>query len=80
MKNKLDRKNFWRRIYLSVFFLILALPLLNLPPWFSPPAWGKTIVFRSILCLIGLIFIWQILFRPEKQGFFLNKKAKRQKE
>jgi O-antigen ligase/Tfp pilus assembly protein PilF len=76
MKNKLDRKNFWRRIYLSVFFLILALPLLNLPPWFSPPAWGKTIVFRSILCLIGLIFIWQILFRPEKQGFFLNKKAK----
>lgn len=76
MKNKFIQKNLLRRIYLCAFVLILALPLLSLPPWFSPPAWGKTIVFRSILSLIALIFLWQILFRPEKQGFLVTKQAK----
>jgi tetratricopeptide (TPR) repeat protein/O-antigen ligase len=43
------------------FFLILALPLLNLPPWFSPPDWGKTIVFRIILSILIFVFIYEIL-------------------
>ena len=52
-------------LYLIGFFLILALPLLNLPPWFSPPDWGKTIVFRIVLSILIFIFIWQILFRKD---------------
>jgi len=47
--------------YLMGFFLILALPLLNLPPWFSPPDWGKTIVFRIILSILIFVFLSQIL-------------------
>ncbi len=46
--------------YLVGFFLILALPLLNLPPWFSPPDWGKTIVFRIVLSILIFLFICQL--------------------
>lgn len=53
--------NRFRWLYLVGFFLILALPLLNLPPWFSPPDWGKTIVFRSILSILIFVFLYQIL-------------------
>ena len=42
-------------------FIILALPLLNLPPWFSPPDWGKTIVFRIVLSVLIFLFLCQIL-------------------
>ncbi len=57
-----DSKLRW--VYLIGFCLILALPLLNLPPWFSPPDWGKTIVFRIILSILIFLFIWQILSKP----------------
>ena len=50
-------KFYW--FYLIGFFLILALPLLNLPPWFSPPDWGKTIVFRIVLSILLFFFILQ---------------------
>lgn len=50
-------------IYLTGFFLILALPLLNLPPWFSPPSWGKTIIFRSILAIMLFLYIAQTFIR-----------------
>jgi putative inorganic carbon (HCO3(-)) transporter len=49
------------KIYLVGFFLILTLPLLNLPPWFSPPDWGKTIVFRVILSILIFALLSQIL-------------------
>lgn len=55
MKNKF----YW--FYLSGFFLILSLPLLNLPPWFSPPDWGKTIVFRIVFSILFFLFIYQVL-------------------
>ena len=51
-----------RWVYLVGFFLILALPLLNLPPWFSPPDWGKTIIFRIVLSILIFLFIYQLLF------------------
>lgn len=51
------------------FFLILALPLLNLPPWFSPPDWGKTIIFRIILSVLIFIFFWQILSQEAYSTF-----------
>jgi len=59
--NLMKNKFYW--IYLLGFFLILSLPLLNLPPWFSPPDWGKTIVFRIILSILIFLFIYQILAR-----------------
>lgn len=51
--------------YLVGFFLILALPLLNLPPWFSPPDWGKTIVFRIILSILIFVFLYEILSKKQ---------------
>lgn len=44
-----------KQLFLKGFLLILALPLLNWPPWFSPPDWGKTIVFRIAMSI--LIFL-----------------------
>ena len=55
---KTENKYLW--LYLTGFFWISVLPLLNLPPWFSPPDWGKTIVFRIIVAIMLSIFIWQI--------------------
>ncbi|KPJ56660.1 hypothetical protein AMJ49_04320 [Parcubacteria bacterium DG_74_2] len=49
-----DSKIKW--FYLIGFFLILALPLLNIPPWFSPPDWGKTIMFRIIFSVMLFVF------------------------
>jgi len=55
-----------RRVYLIGFFLILALPLLNLPPWFSPPDWGKIIFFRIALSILIFFFVWQILYQKNR--------------
>jgi len=67
MKNKgkilSENKLYW--LYLIGFFLILALPLLNLPPWFSPPDWGKTIVFKIILAILIFVFLWQVLSKKQ---------------
>ena len=52
-----ENKFHW--IFLLGVFLILFLPLLNLPPWFSPPDWGKTIVFRIVLSILLFFFILQ---------------------
>ena len=52
--------NPFRRLYLIGFFLILSLPLLNLPPWFSPPDWGKTVVLRIVTSCLLFLFLWQI--------------------
>lgn len=57
----METKNKYLWIYLTGFFLILALPLLSLPPFFSPPDWGKTIIFRSIMAILLFVFIWQTL-------------------
>jgi len=65
-KNQRPTSNNLYWVYLIGFFLILALPLLNLPPWFSPPDWGKTIVFRIILSILIFIFLWQILSNGER--------------
>ncbi len=66
MKNDSPVQNKFYWVYLIGFFLILALPLLNLPPWFAPPDWGKTIVFRIVLSILIFLFIYQLLFRKEK--------------
>jgi O-antigen ligase len=75
MKNKhsFSQKNQPSRLFLIGVFLILALPLLNVPPWFSPPDWGKTIIFRIINSILIFLFVYQFLSRP-KNIFLANDK------
>ena len=61
LQSKFNTENKYYWLYLVGFFLILALPILNLPPWFSPPDWGKTIIFRIILSILIFLFIWRSL-------------------
>lgn len=70
--NKNENKFYW--IYKIGFFIILALPILTLPPYFAPPDWGKTIVFRSILAILLFLFIFQILFRKNELKIPIIKK------
>jgi len=49
-----------KRIFLPAIYAILALPLVNLPPLFSPPDWGKTIIFRIVFSI--LLFFFLLLF------------------
>jgi O-antigen ligase len=46
---------------LTGFILILALPLLSIPPWFSPPSWGKVILFRILVSVLLFFAAWFIL-------------------
>ena len=64
-QENVNSKNKFYWLHLTGFFVILSLPLLNLPPWFSPPDWGKTIIFRIILSLMIFLFIWQILYKTK---------------
>jgi len=61
--NKINKLLHW--VCLIGFFLILLLPLLNLPPWFSPPSWGKTILFRNIVAILLFLYIAQTLIKKE---------------
>jgi len=69
MESNTQTQNKLHWVYLVGFFLILMLPLLNLPPWFSPPGFGKTIVFRIILSILIFLFIWQILSKKHTNTF-----------
>ncbi len=66
--NENDKLN-W--VYLAGFFLILALPLLNISPWFSPSSWIQAILFRSLLAILVFIYLFKekINFQKIKKGF-----------
>ncbi|MCH7604410.1 O-antigen ligase family protein [Patescibacteria group bacterium] len=51
-------ENILRTLILIGFFVIAALPLLSMPPWFSPPAWGKTLAFRTVLSILLFLSLW----------------------
>jgi len=68
MKNNSQNKFYW--LYLTGIFLILALPLLSIAPWFHPAAWGKSIVFRIIFSILIFFSIWEILFKKEVSKVF----------
>jgi len=59
------------------FFAIVALPLLSLPPSFSPPAWGKTVVFKILLSVLIFLFFWLILQKgkPLNPRNLVNRKS-----
>ena len=60
-------------IYLAGIFIILTLPLWNLPPWFSPPDWGKTIVFKIVLSVLLFLLAYQILFQKQFYSYIKSK-------
>jgi len=67
-----------RWVYITGLFIILLLPLATLPPWFYPPDWGKTLVFRSVLAILSTLLIYQLLWRKVslKEKFIFLKQSK----
>jgi tetratricopeptide (TPR) repeat protein len=56
-------------IYKLGIITILLLVLLNIPPTFSPPAFGKAIPFRIIFSLILLFFTYDLFFKKSSAVF-----------
>ena len=75
LKSIIYGKNNLYRFYLIGFFVILALPILSLPPYFSPPDWAKTVVFKIVFSIIAFVFLYQVLW--QKNIDFLNKVGKK---
>ena len=71
-------KNYYH-LFLTGFFMVLALPVLNaipffgLPSWFSPPDWGKVIFFRIIVSALLFLFTCQMLSDKSFAGQIISK-------
>jgi len=65
--NEVNSKLNW--VYTAGFFIILALPILTISPYFFPADWGKTIVFRSVLAIMLFLFLWQGLYKKSNFSF-----------
>ena len=63
------------RVFTGLCLLILILPLVNLPPWFSPPEWGKSIVFRVLFSLV-LVFFFFLMLGQDRSRIIQNIKQK----
>ncbi|MDD2731859.1 MAG: O-antigen ligase family protein [Candidatus Pacebacteria bacterium] len=80
MNNVYYRDKFYL-FYFIGFLLILVLPLASFAPLMHPPSFAKSIVFRIILSVLILVFVYQILFKKQIRGFdelkkeILNKKS-----
>lgn len=64
----MNKERLIHAIIVCGFLAILTLPLLNIPPWFSPPDWGKTIVFRIILSVLLFLFLIKLLWKQKVQS------------
>ncbi|MDO8633280.1 MAG: O-antigen ligase family protein [Candidatus Wildermuthbacteria bacterium] len=76
----MERNILISRIFTGLCLLILILPLINLPPWFSPPEWGKSIAFRVLFSLVVMLLFFLMLGQNRvqllehvKQGFSASK-------
>lgn len=71
MKDKvyLHQNNWFYRLYIAGFFIILALPLLNWPIYFSPPNWAKTFIFQIIFSVMLFVFLCQMLWKRNENIF-----------
>lgn len=59
-----EKSDKWEWVFFVGIILIVFLPLLNLPPLFSPPGFGKAIIFRIIVSILLFLFIAKTLFYP----------------
>ncbi|MBI4122985.1 MAG: O-antigen ligase family protein [Parcubacteria group bacterium] len=64
----LYKKDWGRRILFLCFAVILFLPLLDIPPWLSPPDWGKAIVFRIAVSLLWMYVAWTVCTGKKRIG------------
>lgn len=62
------QKNSFYRIYLAGFFIILSLPLLTWPIYFSPPNWAKTVVFQLVFSIMLFVFLCHYLWHLKPWG------------
>ncbi|MBI2644460.1 MAG: O-antigen ligase family protein [Candidatus Wildermuthbacteria bacterium] len=51
------------KVLLAGIALILFIPLLSMPPWFSPPAWGQAMVFRVVIGFLIALFAFEAVRR-----------------
>ena len=63
------QSNLFYRIYLAGFLIILSLPLLNWPIYFSPPNWAKTLVFQMVFAILLFIFLCHLLWERNSAIF-----------
>ncbi len=73
MKDNPQVQNNFCWFYLVGIFLILTLPLLSIPPWFHPAAWGKSIIFRIIFSILIFLLIRETLGRRDQIAAFWQK-------
>lgn len=52
-------------LYKIGFLIILALPAFIVPPYFFPADWGKSIVLRTIISLLIILFTFQFFNKRE---------------
>lgn len=57
------------KIFLYGILAILVLPVINIQPWLSPPAWGKTILFRIIISILIWFFTYLIISKKDNNTF-----------
>jgi len=69
MENILPEK--YHKIFLIAFFVILALPIVSVPPWFHPAPWGKAVIFRIIMAILLFLFILLLFFNKKGNSSFL---------
>ncbi|MBI2577773.1 MAG: hypothetical protein HYV77_02925 [Candidatus Wildermuthbacteria bacterium] len=56
----MEHKASFFRLLTPSIALFFVIPLLNIPPLFSPPAWGQTIAFRILLGFLVIFFAYYI--------------------
>jgi O-antigen ligase/tetratricopeptide (TPR) repeat protein len=76
MKNIISSSSLFQKLTLIGLGIIVFLPLLSAPPWFSPPSWGKTVLFRIIVIFLAVIALWIFARLPkEKKILFINTRS-----
>jgi O-antigen ligase/tetratricopeptide (TPR) repeat protein len=68
MENIIPEKYY--KFFLYGILAVLILPVINIQPWVSPPAWGKTILFRIVFSILLCIFIRQAIIKRKSTNLF----------
>lgn len=69
-------KNKLHNVYLAGFLIVALLPILISGYIFFPADWGKTILFRSIIAILLLLFVWQFIYKRDTVNIPKVKKNK----
>ena len=57
------------KFFLYGIIAILVIPVMNIQPWISPPAWGKTILFRIIFSILIWFFAYLVISKRDGNNF-----------